>query len=283
MSPKKQRPQHVLDVVSSERVSPHVVRVRFGGVDLAAVQRPDATDSYFKLLFADPAHGLTPPYDPDSLPKEQLPVRRTYTVRTWHDDDTISIDFVTHGEQGIAAPWAMRAEPGDRVAANGPGSGYRPSGTAGWYLFVGDDSALPAINAAVEALPQDARGQVIVEVDSPAEESHPATTPADMQVQWLYRDGATPGARSLLPDAVRALDRPTDDVEVFAHGERELMKALRQIFFTDWELSRDVVSLSGYWAFGRTEDRFQAEKREPIGQMIPRTDSRSSPGPNAYG
>ena len=30
---------------------------------------------------------------------------------------------------------------------------------------------------------------------------------------------------------------------------------------------RDELSLSGYWAYGRTEDRFQAEKREPIGRI----------------
>jgi hypothetical protein len=29
----------------------------------------------------------------------------------------------------------------------------------------------------------------------------------------------------------------------------------------------DQVSLSGYWAAGRTEDVFQSEKRQPIGQV----------------
>ena len=33
-------------------------------------------------------------------------------------------------------------------------------------------------------------------------------------------------------------------------------------------LDRAQVSLSGYWARGRTEDRFQAEKREPIGKIL---------------
>ncbi|WP_457824606.1 SIP domain-containing protein, partial [Staphylococcus aureus] len=52
------------------------------------------------------------------------------------------------------------------------------------------------------------------------------------------------------------------------HGEREAMKALRDVFFRVWGLDRAQVSLSGYWAYGRTEDRFQAEKREPIGQIL---------------
>ena len=268
MSPKKPRRQHVLEVVDREQITPHVVRVRFGGPDVRAVaaERPDATDSYLKLLFPDPALGLVPPYDLDALPPEHQPVRRTYTVRSWNDDGTISVDFVTHGDQGIAAPWAMRALPGDLLSANGPGSGYRPSGTAAWYLFVGDDSALPAISAALEALPDDARGQVIVEVDSVADELLPPTPPG-VAVQWLHREGGPPGEPSLLPDAVRALDWPAVEVEVFAHGERESMKSLRDIFFREQSLPREAVSLSGYWAFGRTEDRFQAEKREPIGQI----------------
>ncbi|MEO8851842.1 MAG: siderophore-interacting protein [Allobranchiibius sp.] len=269
MSEKKSRPQHLFEVISTERVSPHVVRVRFGGADIEVIDRPDATDGYFKLLFADPAHDLTPPYDMDAIAKELLPVRRTYTVRSWNDDGTISIDFVTHGEQGIAAPWAMRAQPGNLLAATGPGSGYRPGAGTNWHLMVGDDSALPAISAAVESLPQDARGHVIVEVDSAADEIAPVTVPERVHVQWLHRDGAVPGERSLLPDAVRALEWPAEGVQVFAHGERESMKTLRQIFFVERKLARDAVSLSGYWAFGRTEDRFQAEKREPIGQIDP--------------
>ncbi len=47
------------------------------------------------------------------------------------------------------------------------------------------------------------------------------------------------------------------------------MKALRDIFFAQRGLERSQVSISGYWAYGRTEDRFQAEKREPIGVILP--------------
>ena len=32
-------------------------------------------------------------------------------------------------------------------------------------------------------------------------------------------------------------------------------------------IERDQISISGYWAHGRTEDRFQSEKREPIGKI----------------
>ena len=67
---------------------------------------------------------------------------------------------------------------------------------------------------------------------------------------------------------VRQFEWPAGRVHVFAHGERESMKALRPVLFVERELERAQVSLSGYWAYGRTEDRFQAEKREPIGKIL---------------
>ena len=43
------------------------------------------TDKYAKIHFVDPALGLVPPYDlaalRETLPPEQRPVTRTYTVR----------------------------------------------------------------------------------------------------------------------------------------------------------------------------------------------------------
>jgi hypothetical protein len=44
------------------------------------------------------------------------------------------------------------------------------------------------------------------------------------------------------------------------------MKAVRAAL-KHRDLGGGHLSLSGYWAYGRSEDRFQAEKREPIGQI----------------
>ncbi|RCK70810.1 siderophore-interacting protein [Desertihabitans brevis] len=256
MSTRPARPLACLAVRSTELLAPHLVRVVLGGDDIAMLSSNDHTDRYVKLVFT-PVEG-------------EPPVRRTYTVRAWDTEaGTLTLDFVTHGTDGVAAPWAANAQPGDEVGVIGAGGAYSPSPEAGWYLLVGDDSALPAISTAVEALPDDARGEVVLEVDSAADEVLP-TPPAGVRVTWLHRGGAEPGAVSLLPDAVRALDWPADGpLDVFAHGEREAMKALRDVFFAERQLPRSCVSLSGYWAFGRTEDRFQAEKREPIGQILP--------------
>jgi NADPH-dependent ferric siderophore reductase len=45
------------------------------------------------------------------------------------------------------------------------------------------------------------------------------------------------------------------------------MKGLREVFYVQRGLERAQVSLSGYWAKGRVEDDFQAEKKLAIGKI----------------
>jgi NADPH-dependent ferric siderophore reductase len=271
--PPKGRNQTILEVLEVQRLAPHLVRVVAGGPGFASYRDTGFTDKYVKLLFADPELGLTPPYDMEALrevlPPEKMPSRRTYTVR-WvdHERQCLAIDFVTHGDQGLAAPWAERARPGDQLVFSGPGGAYRPDPDADWHLLVGDDAALPAIASALEVLPADAVGHALVEVDSAADELE-LGVPAGVELLWLHRNGAEPGTTRLLVDAVRAVPWREGRVQVFAHGEREAMKALRDYLLGERGLERSQVSLSAYWAYGRTEDRFQAEKKEPIGQILP--------------
>lgn len=247
------RPTIELTVVSSEHLSPSLVRLRLGGLGFEQfVNRPE-TDKYVKLKFTTAA-------------PESHPVTRTYTVRSVdQQSQTLAIDFVVHGDEGVAAPWARTAKPGETLTFTGPGGGYLPSEDADWYLFAGDLSAVPAIAAALEALPADATGFVIIEVES-ADEVLTLSAPTGVEVRWLVDPLH---GTDFLADAVRTLPWSEGHVDVFAHGERESMKVLRRVFFDERALERTQVSLSGYWARGRTEDRFQAEKREPIGQIIP--------------
>ena len=264
------RPQHVLEVVSTERLTPHLVRVHARGADLTAFRESPHTDRYVKITFVKPELGLEPPYDlavlRETLAPGDLPVTRTYTVRRDARDE-LAIDFVVHGDEGLAGPWAARAQPGDRLVVSSPGGGYAPDPAASWHLFAGDESALPAIAASLEALGVDARGTAFLEVAGVADEV-PLAAPAGVEIVWLHRGEAAAGTSRVLVEAVAAWPVREGRGQVFAHGEREAMKALREVFFTDWSLDRSQVSLSGYWAYGRTEDRFQAEKREPIGKIL---------------
>ncbi|WP_085510996.1 siderophore-interacting protein [Plantibacter flavus] len=271
--PRAPRPQIILEVVRSSWVTPHLVRLTLGGPGFADFQPKDATDSYVKISFAKPELGLEPPYDlaalRETLAPADLPVTRTYTVRRVDQAaGTIDIDFVVHGDEGIAGPWAAAAQPGDRVVLAGPGGAYRPDPTADWHLFAGDESAIPAIAAALEALPADAKGLAFLEIggrDDLVDLDHPS----GVQLIWVGRAARDESTAALLATAISGHPWPDGRVQVFAHGERESMKALREVFLTQRGLDRSQLSLSGYWAYGRTEDRFQAEKREPIGVVLP--------------
>ena len=279
MSPKPNRPQHVLVVDRTERLSPHMVRVHLGGpgydafIESADPERLATTDKYVKLMLPAPGTGLEPPYDLDvlraTLPKSELPARRTYTVRAVDPvARTIAVDFVVHGTDGLAGPWAAAARPGDRIALSGPGGGWAPADDPEvTHVLLGDDSALPAIGAALEAMVPTATGVALVEVAGPADEQ-PLAHPAGVELRWLHRDavGAEPG--TLLLAATRELARPDGRVTVFAHGERAAVKAIRRVLQDDWGLEKADLSLSAYWALGRAEDRFQEEKREPIGVVF---------------
>jgi NADPH-dependent ferric siderophore reductase len=263
------RPQAVLTVLGREWLSPHTVRITAGGDGFEALRMNDFTDKYAKILFVDPGLGLTPPYDlaalRESLPPDRQPVTRTYTLRRADvQRREVAIDFVVHGDEGIAAPWAAHAEPGDILTLSGAGGAYRPDPDSDWHLFAGDESALPAICSALDALPGDARGIAYLETSDPGEYLD-ATVPGGVEVVWLHRP--QPGRQPrLLADALLAGPWLPGRADVFAHGERESMKAVRAALATRLG-EGDQVSLSGYWAAGRTEDVFQSEKRQPIGQL----------------
>src|SRR5271154_5033933 len=168
------RPQAVLGVLNREWLSPHTVRITAGGPGFDALRMNEFTDKYAKILFVDPSLGLTPPYDlaalRESLPPGRQPVTRTYTLRRADPRrQELTSDFVGHGDEGIAAPWAARAKPGDLLTMSGAGGAYRPDPGSDWHVLAGDESALPAICSALDALPGDARGVAYLETCDPGE------------------------------------------------------------------------------------------------------------------
>ncbi|MBT2552244.1 siderophore-interacting protein [Arthrobacter sp. ISL-5] len=268
---RKSRPQINLTVLRREQLSAHMVRIVAGGEGFAEYVNNDFVDRYVKIAFPQPGVDYPEPLDlwavRESMPRELWPHTRTYTVR-WVDlaAGELAIDFVIHGDEGLAGPWAAAARPGDALIFTGPGGGYNPDPAADWYLLAGDEAALPAIAAVIESLPAGARGLAFLEVDTDAD-IQPIAAPAALQLVWLKRDGAPAGGSDLLVNAVRDAAWPDGRVDVFAHGERGYMKGLREVLFRQRGLERSQVSLSGYWAMGRVEDDFQAEKKLPIGKI----------------
>ncbi|MFE1437687.1 siderophore-interacting protein [Streptomyces sp. NPDC058739] len=256
------RKPHSAQVVRTERLTPHLQRVVLGGDGLAEFSVGTHTDHYVKLLF--PAEGVTypEPYDlqriREEFPREQWPVTRTYTVRAWDPEAReLTLDFVVHGDEGLAGPWAIRVRPGATVRFLGPGGAYAPDPTADWHLLVGDESALPAIAAALEALPDDAEVRAFVEIAGPGEELKIDTA---AEVAWLHRGGRRIG--EALVEAVHTLDWPEGRVHAFVHGEASWVKQLRHLLRVERGIPREDLSISGYWRLGHDEDGWQASKRD---------------------
>lgn len=261
--------QNTLEVIETSWLTPGLVRVTLGGPGFAEFpDRPDS-DKYAKLYFPPAGSDLQPPYDfeelRERLPLADLPVSRTYTIRGVDPErGTLDIDFVVHGDTGVAGPWAAAAKPGDRLTFSDPGGGFSPDAEADHLVLIGDESAFPAISAALGAMPAGLPVAVVLEARSP-EHRIALPVPAGAVITWIDEDHDAPGAR--LVEAVKDLSWPAGRVQVFAHGERGAMKSLRPLLL-ERGVSRADLSLSAYWALGRTEEIFQAEKREPIGQIF---------------
>ncbi|MEJ1201500.1 MULTISPECIES: siderophore-interacting protein [unclassified Streptomyces] len=259
---RKPRKPHTAQVVRTERLTPHMQRVVIGGEELAGLPADTCTDHYVKLLF--PAGGATypEPFDVERIraefPRDQWPVTRTYTVRHWDAElREMTLDFVIHGDEGLAGPWAQRVQPGETVRFMGPGGAYAPDPAADWHLLAGDESALPAIARSLEALPDGARAFAFIEVDGPEEEQK---IDSDVDVVWLHR-GDRPVGQALV-EALRGLDFPEGRVHAFVHGEAACVKELRGLLRVEREIPREDLSISGYWRLGHNEDGWQASKRE---------------------
>jgi NADPH-dependent ferric siderophore reductase len=264
---RRARQTRVLTVLRTEWLNRHMIRVAFGGLGTAGFADNGFTDHYVKLQFAPPGVEYPRPIDLDwvreNLPRHQWPIMRTYTIRSFDaDSDELVIDFVYHGDEGVAGPWAAAAKPGDELAMFGPGGAYAPDPAADWHLLVGDESAIPAISAALECLPFDASAKVVIEVGAHEDEVK-LSRPQAAEITWLHRADAMPGSTDLLYEHVRALTFPSGKLQVFAHGEGQIvMKKLRPHLFGERGLSPDQVSISGYWRQGRTEEEFREWKAQ---------------------
>lgn len=243
MTPARTPVQGVVTRV--DPLTPHMIRVVLGGPELAEFALGPFTDHYVKLQFPDADGRLR---------------TRTYTARAWDPERReLTIDFVHHGDTGVAGPWAAAARPGDRLQLRGivPGGAYAPDPAADWHLMVGDASVVPAIGASLLRVPAGVPVHVFLQVEGPQEEL-PLQSPGDLRLTWLHGTGD----EDALERAVRALAFPPGGVHGFVHGEASAVRAVRRHLLVDREIPREALSVSGYWKRTRTEEGWREDKPE---------------------
>ena len=299
-------------VVSAVRpLSPHFTRVTFRGPELHLFGT-DRLDQRVKIVFPGPSGALSDLGADDpaaidagawharwrALPAEGRSPFRTYTVRDVRPADAeVDVDFVTHppaadGSLGPAGRWIASAEPGREVILVGPdarsldshiGIDWHP-GTATRLLLAGDETAVPAICAILESLPDDREVHADVEVPTVAD-ALPVPAAFRSAVRWVPRDGAEHGERLVaafraavtelagrLDGALAPAAQELEDVDVdtqllwdspgdadggswyaWIAGEAAAVKALRRHLVSEVGFDRRNVAFMGYWRRGRAE------------------------------
>jgi NADPH-dependent ferric siderophore reductase len=259
---RPRRKPRTTTVLETERLGPHLIRVVVGGPGLEGFGAGEFTDNYVKLQIPPPGAEYRAPFDAEEIkeryPREQWPRVRTYTVCKWEPDALrLTLDFVHHGDEGVAGPWAATAQPGDVLHLMGPGGAYTPSPDADWHLLVGDLSVVPAIAASLERIPAGVPVHVIIEVPAPEDEVQ-LLTPGDLRLTWLHGDGTG----DALPPAVRELEFPEGDVHAFVHGEAAVVRESRRHLVVDRGMPKEALSASGYWKRALDDEAWREQKAE---------------------
>ncbi|MGW0289426.1 siderophore-interacting protein [Streptomyces tuirus] len=270
-----------LQVVRTRRLGPSLVRVTFGGPDLHAFHS-DGHDQSLSLFLPHP--GQPEPVVPlelgdgwwqgwRELPDDVRAVMRSYTLRALRrDPDEIDIDFALHGiepgatvQAGPASRWAARAAAGDRVLLLGPAVAdnrairFRPPEDTDLVVVWGDETAVPAASAIVEALPAGTRARVWLEVPH-AGDIQDLATEADAEITWLVRDEKSTEGSPMVLDALRAAHLPAAERPyVWIAGESGCVKELRRHFVRERGIDRRRVTFVGYWRRGVSEEQLRAE------------------------
>jgi NADPH-dependent ferric siderophore reductase len=255
-------------VESVVHLTPGMKRITFSTEGLDPETWPD---QQLKLLFPPENRPLTlPPGEGmqwysnyQSMPPQDRPIMRSFTVRA-RADDRLVIDFVLHDHGGPAATWAKTAKPGDTLGRYGPAAEYAKTVnlTADWVLLAGDETALPAVGALQPLLPKHA--VVLVEI---ANESEEQDLP---NVQWLHRGSAERGTR--LVEAVSTLKIPQEGTTfAWLAGETSLVRTLRRDLVARG-VPKKSIDFTGYWRTSLTQDddlteADMAELQERLAEM----------------
>ncbi|HEY3977532.1 MAG TPA: siderophore-interacting protein [Streptosporangiaceae bacterium] len=221
-----------LEVVGSQLLTPHMQRLVLTAPELDGFSYAPGQDVML-LVAAD----------------GNRPVRRRYTIRQLDlARRLLTLDVVLHGD-GPGERWVRAARPGDRIEGIGPRGKITTSTAADWHLFIGDESALPAIFAMTEALPGDSVATVVIEVPDPADEQE-LLAPARTRLTWLHRLAGPAGEPAGLADEAAEVELLPGSGQAYLLGEAKVVLALREVL-AGRGLPADQMSPKAYWGRGR--------------------------------
>ena len=220
------------EVIESAQISTNMQRIRLTAPELAGFQYQPGQD--VMLLVAADGH---------------RPVRRRYTIRSLDRDTlTLTLNIVRHAD-GPGERWVRAARPRDTIEGIGPRGKITASLDADWHMFMGDESAMPAILAMTESLPGDSDATLVIEVPG-ADDEQELLAPARTRLSWLHRLGGQAGDPALLAAEAGEIELPPGNGHAYLFGEASVVLRLRETLAARG-LRQEQISPKAYWGLGR--------------------------------
>ncbi|QAV69172.1 siderophore-interacting protein [Salinibacterium sp. UTAS2018] len=242
-----------LTVSAVSHPTPSIARITLTGDELDGFVSGGPTD-HVKVFFPDPATGiLTPPTvtaDGFKRAGDSKVIYRDYTPLGFRSDGVrheLDLDFVAHGDEGVASAWAAHASVGDPIMIAGPrGSRFLPQG-ATHVILIADETALPSASRWIDMLPTSVRITALFDVaDESMEAYFSDELKARMTAQWFYRREGL----GQLDAALRSLGEIGESTFVFMAGEAATLVPLRRYLRRELGLPKKQVTADGYWRRG---------------------------------
>ncbi|GAB3620804.1 siderophore-interacting protein [Glutamicibacter endophyticus] len=241
---------HTLIVDQVLDYTPRMRRVIFRGEGVRNYATDGPAVPNIKLYFPRPGQELDFPQRDASgrrwaFAGDQRSRVRTYTVR-WLDAEAgqMAIDFVRHGDEGLASAWVERAAEASKLGAFGGGGRVLKPG--GYALLLGDETALPAISDTLEQMPEEQYGEVFIEV-ADAAEIHELRAPEGVRINWLPRGGAPAGSTRTLIDAMlRYQLQDPSRTHLWVSAESQVVRFARG-WASEAGIPKENRLIIGYW------------------------------------
>ncbi|MFT4198428.1 MAG: siderophore-interacting protein [Pseudoxanthomonas sp.] len=254
----------IMRVARTTALTPQMRRITLSGDDLARF----ASGGHHVKVLVPPEGVATPEWPiagrngrPQWPSEDRRPIMRTYTIRRIDvPAGEMDIDFVLHGDDGIASRWAAAAREGDVVGIMGPGG--MSVREADWYLLAGDMTALPVISRLLEELPPTKRGVALIEIPA-ASEAQKIKSVTKIELRYLHSAYPESGNTTALEEAVKAIVFP-DDMKsfVFVGAETSVARRLRSYLRQECGLDRSQHLCAAYWRLGRREGEGSAKEHD---------------------
>ncbi|SIQ01300.1 NADPH-dependent ferric siderophore reductase, contains FAD-binding and SIP domains [Mucilaginibacter lappiensis] len=254
-------------VCGIQETAPHLRRISLKHELLKQIG-PLAPGGHFKVFIPSTKDGQA--FLPDMSsgravwPNEKIkPHIRTYTVRSLDRiTGILDVEFVLHGDIGPGSAWAGNASIGDSL-----GIGIKLSGKirepSDWYLFAGDETALPAISAMLENLPAETTGLALLEVERETDTFY-INTKGAIDICWLFRNGVPPEQSDLILYSVKNLVLPESALKsryAWIAGEENMVRIMRKYAIEQLGLNREELHATVYWKAGFSEDDYHQIRR----------------------